>query len=186
LIGTISKIHLKSQYLFPFALEREIKPQFRVHDDIILTNKMREWIAFVIMYTMKLFLGMKALIQRKDGKVLLLREAAYDEGTNAGKWDVPGGRINPEESIYEALRREVMEESGLEIEVIETLGSGETFPTIKGEACHIVRLYTLCAPKSEEVVLSGDHDSYEWVDPKNLDDRECVSDIRIMMAKVTR
>ncbi len=80
---------------------------------------------------MKLFVGMKAIIVH-EGKVLILREAEYDEGTNTGKWDVPGGRINPEEPFLEGLKREVREESGLEIEPLELCGIFETFPTIKG------------------------------------------------------
>ena len=133
---------------------------------------------------MKLFVGAKALIVHK-GKVLVLREAKYDEGTNEGLWDVPGGRIHPEESLHEGLRREVMEESGLEIEPGQVLNVSETFPMIKGEACHIVRIYYLCTSKTTEVTVSNDHDRYEWVDPNNpLDKMEFVSDIRGLLALV--
>jgi 8-oxo-dGTP diphosphatase len=133
---------------------------------------------------MKLFVGAKALIVH-EGKVLVLREAKYDEGTNEGLWDVPGGRIHPEESLHEGLRREVMEESGLAIEPGQVLNVFETFPTIKGEACHIVRIYYLCTPKTTKVTISTDHDQYEWVDPNDpLDKMEFVSDIRELLALV--
>jgi ADP-ribose pyrophosphatase YjhB (NUDIX family) len=51
---------------------------------------------------MKLFVAAKAIII-SEGKVLLLREAAYDEGTNVGKWGVPGGRIHDDEPILDGL-----------------------------------------------------------------------------------
>jgi 8-oxo-dGTP diphosphatase len=132
---------------------------------------------------MKLFVGMKACVVH-DGKILILREAPYDEGTETGKWDIPGGRINVEEPVIDGLKREVKEESGLEIEFIETLGMGETFPTIKGEACHIVRIYSLCRALTSEVVLSNDHDTYEWIDPRSYNEREFVSDVREIIEKV--
>lgn len=48
------------------------------------------------------------MIARADGKVLIVREGKkYEDGTELGKWDVVGGRIEPEESIYAGLRREV-------------------------------------------------------------------------------
>ncbi len=132
---------------------------------------------------MKLFVGMKAVIVH-EGKVLILREAEYDEGTNKGKWDVPGGRINPEEPFLEGLRREVLEESGLEVEPTELWGIFETFPTIKGEACHIIRIYHLCRPVTIDIKLSGDHSEYEWIDPKDVGERVFVSDIVEMIDKV--
>lgn len=136
------------------------------------------------MFHMKLFIGAKAIIVN-EGRILVLREADYDEGTNEGRWDVPGGRINPEEPIIEGLKREVMEESGLQIEAGEVLGVYETFPTIKGEACHIVRVYyqaKLISPS--EVTLSGDHDLYEWIDPNEATDKVFVSDILEVLKKI--
>jgi 8-oxo-dGTP diphosphatase len=132
---------------------------------------------------MKLYIGMKALVVH-EGKVLILREAKYDEGTNTGKWDVPGGRIEPDEPFLVGLKREVMEESGLTIEPEEVLGVFETFPTIKGEPCHIVRVYYRVRPLTTQVTLSGDHDLYEWIDPREYSPHEFVSDIEMMIEKV--
>lgn len=132
---------------------------------------------------MRLHIGAKALAVR-EGKVLILREAEYDEGINKGKWDVPGGRIQPEEKLLDGLKREVKEESGLEVAPGPVLGVFETFPTIKGEPCHIVRIYFRCEAKSGEVSLSGDHDMYEWIDPKNYAPHAFVSDIEAMLKKI--
>jgi 8-oxo-dGTP diphosphatase len=132
---------------------------------------------------MKLFVGAKAVIV-EGGKILVLREAKYDEGTNEGKWDVPGGRINPEEPILDGLRREVMEESGLEVEVGEVLVVHETFPSIKGEDCHIVRIYYQAKPLSGKVILSPDHDKYEWVSKADLETKHFVSGMKEVFERV--
>lgn len=144
---------------------------------------MRDQLLFVTILGMKLFVGAKSLVVR-EGKVLVIREAEYDEGTNIGKWDVPGGRIEVEEPILEGLKREVKEEVGLDISPKEVLGVFETFPTIKGEPCHIIRVYYRSEAHSGEVLLSGDHDMYEWIDPKQYTKREFVSDIEEMIRKI--
>lgn len=116
---------------------------------------------------MKLFVAAKALIVN-NGKVLLLREAAYDEGTNVGKWGVPGGRIHDDEPILKGLDREVMEESGLTIKLGSVIGTIENFPVIKGEKCHILRLYYSCTYKGGEVVISNEHDKFGWFDHEEI------------------
>jgi ADP-ribose pyrophosphatase YjhB (NUDIX family) len=67
----------------------------------------------------RLFIATKALIQYQ-GLVLILRESnKYVDGTQTGKFDVPGGRMTVMgESYLDSLRREVFEESGLEIDAI--------------------------------------------------------------------
>jgi 8-oxo-dGTP diphosphatase len=44
------------------------------------------------------------------------------KGARAGSWSFPGGHIEPGETAAEAARREVREETGLEVEIIELLG----------------------------------------------------------------
>ncbi len=49
-------------------------------------------------------------------KILLTRRA------DNGQWCVPGGRMEPGESVEECCRREVLEETGLEVEVKRLIG----------------------------------------------------------------
>jgi ADP-ribose pyrophosphatase YjhB (NUDIX family) len=62
--------------------------------------------------------GVQAVIER-DGRVLLGRRRA-DPGR--GRWDLPGGFLHEGEDALAGLRREVREETGLEIEVRGFLG----------------------------------------------------------------
>lgn len=101
-----------------------------------------------------------------NGKVLYLREAStYEEGTNTGKWHMPGGRINPGETYVEGLRREVREETGLEIsEIGLPVYVGEWHPVIKGVQNQIVALFSVCYVTSDAVQLSEEHDAFKWHD----------------------
>ncbi|MCA9362556.1 NUDIX hydrolase [Candidatus Kaiserbacteria bacterium] len=129
---------------------------------------------------MKLFVGAKAVIQRSDGKVLIVREgSAYEEGTNIGKWDVPGGRIEADEALLAGLAREVKEEAGLEVEVGEVLYAADNFPEIKGEKAHVVRIYFACTTTKQEIVLSKDHDEHAWVDQTDIEKYAVMEDAAI-------
>jgi len=113
----------------------------------------------------------KALIVNDDGKVLILREAnTYVEGTNIGKYGLPGGRTEPDEKFFDGLHREVMEETGLKVEPIKPLYVGEWFPTIKGVPNHITAIFMACKALTTDVKLSEEHDHYEWIDPEKYVD----------------
>jgi 8-oxo-dGTP diphosphatase len=62
--------------------------------------------------------GVQAVIER-DGRVLLGRRRG-DPGR--GRWDLPGGFLHEGEDALTGLRREVLEETALEIELREFLG----------------------------------------------------------------
>lgn len=110
----------------------------------------------------------KAILVNPDGKILIMREAgeSYAEGTNAGKYHAAaGGRINPNESYAEGLRREVEEETGItEFTSLYPIFVGEWWPVIKGEQRHIVAIFTVCKTNVSEVRLSEEHD--DWILPE--------------------
>lgn len=118
----------------------------------------------------KQFCATKAFINYK-GKILILRESSdYDEGANAGSWDVPGGRIKPGENPIESLKREIKEETGLKTEIKEPFYIADWRPEVNSEQWQIVGTTIECIANSNEVSLSEDHDKYEWIEPKNYSD----------------
>ncbi len=60
-------------------------------------------------------LTLKAVVM-KDDQVLLLKRSRK-ELTNRGKWDLPGGHIEVGENIEDALKREIKEETNLEVKI---------------------------------------------------------------------
>ncbi len=63
-------------------------------------------------YPVSPIVGVGALVM-KDQRVLLVRRAAPPE---AGKWALPGGKVELGEGVLEAARRELIEETGLDCE----------------------------------------------------------------------
>lgn len=106
----------------------------------------------------KLFIATKAFIVN-NGKVLVLRESTqYSDGGNAGRFDVPGGRLNPGEHFEEVLKREVKEETGLEVTIGKPVYVGEWRPTVKKGGTGKLWEYSSCAdlsqPKSHSVKIT--------------------------------
>jgi 8-oxo-dGTP diphosphatase len=95
--------------------------------------------------------GQKAFIER-DGKILAL---FFPNG-----WlDFPGGRINEgEDDLAEALRREIREETSLEVQV------GHPFASWLGREGKVFLIGYHCQYLSGEVELSNEHRDFRWVD----------------------
>jgi 8-oxo-dGTP diphosphatase len=114
----------------------------------------------------KMFVATKAFIVF-NGKVLIVRESGqYIDGTQAGNYDTPGGRVQPGQSFDESLLREVREETGLEIKIGKPVYVNESCPVVRGEQWQIVRIFFACEAASDQVVLSEDHDAFEWINPR--------------------
>lgn len=108
---------------------------------------------------MDLQVGAKALIEQKGKYLFLRRSKAFKVGPQ--KWDIPGGRIKPEETLADALAREIYEETSLKLERIITLLAAQDI-FISSADVHVVRL-TYRAAAAGEVVLSDEHDDYRWM-----------------------
>ncbi|MBS3152359.1 NUDIX domain-containing protein [Candidatus Woesearchaeota archaeon] len=114
----------------------------------------------------KLFTATKAFIVY-NGKVLLLKESMkYTDGSNAGKFDVVGGRVKPGQRFDESLIREIQEETGLNIKIGRPFFVNEWRPIVRGEQWQIVGTFFECFSESDKVLLSEDHEEYVWIDPK--------------------
>jgi 8-oxo-dGTP diphosphatase len=108
----------------------------------------------------------KAAIRYND-KLLILREAPTNEdGTNIGKYQLPGGRIEAGEPFMDGLKREIFEETGLNTTIGAPFYVGEWFPNIRGIQNHIVAIFFECEAVSDQVMLSDEHDHHEWIDPR--------------------
>jgi len=122
------------------------------------------------MSNMILRVAAKAVIINNEGKILILREAStYQDGTNVGKYHVPGGRLESGEAFMDALHREVSEETGLQVTVGDAIHVDEWRPMINGAQQQIVGVFILCDYKGGEVRLSTEHDEYMWLNPDERD-----------------
>jgi 8-oxo-dGTP diphosphatase len=106
------------------------------------------------------FVGVKAVII-KDGKILLLKDSSRPDF-----WDVPGGRIDENETIQEALLRELDEElPGIINPRIGNLIDAYRIPgSIKDDMGLVLLFYAVEADFPEKITLSSEHTEYEWLD----------------------
>ena len=97
----------------------------------------------------------------RDGAVLAARRTAPVE--LAGRWEFPGGKVEPDESPEEALVREIAEELGCRIELTGWFPSS----VLIGDT-HELRV--ACAVLVEGEPVPTEHDQVRWVGPDELDD----------------
>lgn len=126
----------------------------------------------------------KAVIFNSEGKVLILREAnTYEEGTNPGRYHMPGGRLNIGEAFLDGLRREVDEETGLEIKIGKPIYVGEWRPIIKGVPNQIVGIFFKCRSVTTNVRLSEEHDDFKWISPDEIENYDIMGpEIKVLQA----
>ena len=116
----------------------------------------------------KQFTACKAFITYQN-KVLILKESnKYQEGTNAGRYDVVGGRVKPGERFNEGLIREIKEETCLTIKLGKPFFVNEWRPIVKDEQWQVVGTFFECEAETDQVILSEDHEEYAWIEPKNF------------------
>lgn len=105
----------------------------------------------------------------KEGKVLVLKRSS-GEIRSADKYDFPGGAIEHGEEAIEALRREIREETGLEVKIgpVLTFSDSEKEYSLDEKKNNKLKIFTkgagfLAFYKSGEVKLSEEHQSYKWL-----------------------
>jgi len=90
-----------------------------------------------------------------DGRVLGCERA--DPPESAGRWEFPGGKVEPGESEVDALVRECREELGVEIEVGERIGTD--VPLAHGRA--LLKVWLARLRKGDPQPL--EHASLRWL-----------------------
>lgn len=114
-----------------------------------------------------------------EGKVLILREnLKYKDGSNIGKYDVVGGRVQPGQRFDESLLREIKEETGLIVKVGRPFYVGEWRPVVRGEQWQIVGTFFECQAETHKVILSEDHDKYEWINPHDYQNYNLIENLK--------
>ena len=108
-------------------------------------------------------LDVVAAVIRRDQLFLIARRKPGK--SLEGKWEFPGGKIEPGEDGSTALAREILEEFGVAIEVLEHLVTVEhSYPSID------VRLHAYLGYCPNAPTTSTDHDALEWVPLDRLTD----------------
>lgn len=124
------------------------------------------------------------ILTDSTGRVLLVRAARHL--TVAGRWFLPGGGIEHGETPSDALRREIGEETGLEVETSSLLGVlSDTSRLPDGVLLHTIRLvYRVHRWRgSVRSELAGSSDEAAWFDPSSLEDAPVLGYVRTALER---
>jgi len=103
--------------------------------------------------------AVSAILLDEDDQILFLRRSKNDDFM-PGSWDIPGGGLEYGEEPEEGLRREIREETGLEIQIIRILTVSTYF---MGEVQRLDITYLCSAIDSYKLKLSNEHVEDRWV-----------------------
>jgi mutator protein MutT len=103
----------------------------------------------------------------KDGKAVIVKRA---NDPYKGQWSIPGGRVELGESLAEAVRREMYEETGLEVQVGPLIDVFERLQREDGRVrYHFVIIDYLCTAVGGALSAGDDAEDAAWVTSEELE-----------------
>ena len=114
----------------------------------------------------KHIVAVTAFIKNNTGNKFLIVKRHENEIAYPGKWAFPGGKVEKGQTILETLKREVLEETGLEIEDYKYYLKDYTFARPDGH--NVVGICFIVKSNSENVKISKDFEDFAWITPEDL------------------
>ncbi|WP_280434433.1 NUDIX hydrolase [Nocardia carnea] len=125
--------------------------------------------------------AVSALVQDREGRILMIRRS------DNGKYSVPGGGLEAGETVAQAVVREVREETGIEVDVIELVGVfSNPEHVIAYDDGEVRQEFSICfraQPIGGDLRTSEESTEVEWVQPAELSDRDIHPSILLRIQK---
>lgn len=119
-----------------------------------------------------------------DGYQLLLARRAEDRYMG-GTWHVISGGIEPDETAWQAVLREMREETRLAPVELYCLSTISSFYRPDNDSLNIAPMFCAVVDKEAAVTLNPEHTAFEWIDVNEADsrlmwpaDRQALEEIR--------
>jgi len=114
--------------------------------------------------------GIGVMILNEKGEVLLgLRKGSHGEG----EWAFPGGHLEFGEMVFETAKREVKEETGLDVEPVEIVSIADEMRYIKTDNKHYLNIGVKAIYQGGQLKIMEPDKCLEWkwFDLNNLPDK---------------
>ena len=112
-----------------------------------------------------IMLGVGAIIEDSNGRILLVKHIPERGGFWQGKWICPGGKLEFGETIEEGIRREVKEETQLEIDLVTPLPPFDrVVKSDDGVSLHVIYIDYLARVIGGKLEPGSDIGEARWVE----------------------
>jgi 8-oxo-dGTP diphosphatase len=108
----------------------------------------------------KVLVSACAIIEGKDRNILLMYEGDFPYHK---WWVLPGGYVRPEETVEQAVSREVEEETGLKISSTKLVGLYEDFSTEKDEPINHIIIAYIAEIAGGNILFTKEAVAYKWL-----------------------
>jgi ADP-ribose pyrophosphatase YjhB (NUDIX family) len=116
---------------------------------------------------MKTRVIVSAVIEKNND--LLFGKKRTNIGPYPNTWHLIGGGVDDGELLSDAIKREIKEEAGVEVEIIKPLGFDEDFePNKHGETTHYIFLVFQTKYVSGKITADDDIEQLEWIPRSKL------------------
>ena len=137
----------------------------------------------MVMNIDKLVFVSKCILLNEKNEFLILKRTNYKNDGTEGLWDIPGGSVDLDEDVNEAVKREVSEE--LQIDLINpkvfSVDSGKGNPS--GQYMFVI-FYCRDYDLKEGIKLSQEHSELKWISVNEMDNyKYYLKDNRIQYIK---
>ena len=103
----------------------------------------------------------------QDGHALIVKRA---HEPRKGEWSLPGGMVELGETLVDAVKRELKEETGLDVEVGEVVEVFDRVHRLDGRIqYHFVIVDYLCRPTGGTLRAADDAEDVAWVAPEAIE-----------------
>jgi 8-oxo-dGTP diphosphatase len=117
----------------------------------------------------RILVAVGAVIEDDRGRILLVKHKKERGGYWQGKWICPGGALEFGEEIEEGIKREVQEETNLEIDLVRPLVPFDRIVKL-GErtSLHVIYIDYIAKLLGGEFKIGSDAGEALWVEKKNI------------------